>query len=187
MTEKEIEQRLIESENLIHTMARRYFLEGLDHDDIFQEISLQFVKALRDFDESKGNKFETVFFTYVKNWFRKAIYTQTRSKRGRLILSLDRISVEGENGKDQDKFQIDNLESHYIEPLEVEQYDTLIKAIHDFCETKKGGYIIIERLLKERSYEDIAQERGTTAQNEACKYVRLMNRLKAYLKENEYI
>jgi len=187
MTEKEIEQKLIEYDNLIHTIASRYHLEGMSHDDIAQEVSMQFVKALKDFDKSRGNKFETVFYTYVMNWFRKAIYTQTRAKRGKMVLTFDRIAVEGENAKDQDKFQIDNLESHYITPLQVEQYDSLIKAIYEFCDTQKGGYIIIDRLLNERGYDEIAKERGTTQQNEASKFVRMMNKLKNYLKENEYI
>ena len=43
--------KLEENKGLIISMANRYSVYGMDFDDVFQELSMEFVKAMKDFDE----------------------------------------------------------------------------------------------------------------------------------------
>lgn len=58
---------------LVHTVARKGFGRltsagvGIDYEDVFQEMSLVFLKAMEGFDESKGFKFSTYFYMAAYN------------------------------------------------------------------------------------------------------------------------
>ncbi|MCL1819565.1 MAG: sigma-70 family RNA polymerase sigma factor [Oscillospiraceae bacterium] len=53
------EQALQENAGLIWSVARRYFGQGIDPDDLYQLGCLGFLKSVRGFDESFGTQFST--------------------------------------------------------------------------------------------------------------------------------
>lgn len=53
------EQALQENTGLIWSVARRYFGQGIDPDDLYQLGCLGFLKSVRGFDESFGTQFST--------------------------------------------------------------------------------------------------------------------------------
>ncbi|MCL2081157.1 MAG: sigma-70 family RNA polymerase sigma factor [Oscillospiraceae bacterium] len=53
------EQALLENAGLIWSVARRYFGQGIDPDDLYQLGCLGFLKSVQGFDESYGTQFST--------------------------------------------------------------------------------------------------------------------------------
>lgn len=89
---------------LVHTIARRGFARlaaarvPIDYEDVFQEMSMVFVKAMNGFDESKGFKFSTYFFMAAYNrlnaWAGDMI--EERLKHG--VVSVEELA--GDSGED---------------------------------------------------------------------------------------
>ena len=48
-----------ENSGLIHTIARRYYVRGLEPEDLYQLACVGFIKAVRGFDPALGNEFST--------------------------------------------------------------------------------------------------------------------------------
>lgn len=107
---------------LVHTIARRGHKRlvsanvGIDYEDVFQEMSLVFVKAMNGFDESKGFKFSTYFFM--------AAYHRLNAWAGDIIeerLKHGVVSIEELSESNHEEFSLDEIlladhdtpEAHY--------------------------------------------------------------------------
>jgi RNA polymerase sporulation-specific sigma factor len=53
------EQRIVENIGLVHSIANRFRYRGEDYDDLFQAGCIGLIKAVDNFDESKGFAFST--------------------------------------------------------------------------------------------------------------------------------
>ena len=93
MTEKEIELKLEEYKGLIISTASKYKIYGMDFDDIYQELCMQFVKALQDHDSNKNANLKTLFITYATNWLKVILKSQSYHKRG-IPLRIDNEEIE---------------------------------------------------------------------------------------------
>ena len=97
------ERLLIENNNLIKSIVRRYLNKGVEYDDLFQVASLALVKGIERFDERKGVKFST-FITptitgEIKNYFRDRsrlvhLPRKVAELRGRVKRESDSIAAE---------------------------------------------------------------------------------------------
>ena len=86
---------------LVHTVARKGYSRlvaanvGIDYEDVFQEMSVVFLKAYEGFDASKGFKFSTYFFMSAYNrlnsWASDLI--DERLKHG--VVSIDELNDSG--------------------------------------------------------------------------------------------
>lgn len=90
---------------LVHTVAKKGYGRlaaanvGIDYEDVFQEMSIVFLKAYEGFDESRGFKFSTYYFMSAYNrlnsWASNLI--DERLKHG--VVSIEELS-HGNDGED---------------------------------------------------------------------------------------
>jgi RNA polymerase sigma factor (sigma-70 family) len=83
---------------LVHSVSRKGFARltaarvGIDYEDVFQEMSMVFLKAYQGFDESRGFKFSTYFYMAAYNrlnaWATDMI--DERVKHG--VVSIDELN-----------------------------------------------------------------------------------------------
>lgn len=83
---------------LVHSVSRKGFARltaakvGIDYEDVFQEMSMVFLKAYQGFDESRGFKFSTYFYMAAYNrlnaWAADMI--DERVKHG--VVSIDELN-----------------------------------------------------------------------------------------------
>ena len=89
---------------LVHVVSRKGFSRlasakvTIDYEDVFQEMSIVFLKAFEGFDESKGFKFSTYFFMCAYNrlnkWAQDLI--EERLKHG--VVSIDELNASSDEG-----------------------------------------------------------------------------------------
>ena len=93
---------------LVHVVSRKGFSRMaaakvvIDYEDVFQEMSIVFLKALEKFDESKGFKFSTYYFMCAFNrlnrWAQDLI--EERLKHG--VVSIEELGHNVGDGGDMD-------------------------------------------------------------------------------------
>lgn len=86
---------------LVHSVSRKGFARltaakvGIDYEDVFQEMSMVFLKAYQGFDESRGFKFSTYYYMAAYNrlnaWATDMI--DERIKHG--VVSIDELNEAG--------------------------------------------------------------------------------------------
>ncbi len=74
MVKDEREQKIVDNIGLVHSIANRFRNRGADYDDLFQSGCIGLIKAVDNFDESKGFAFSTyavpVIMGEIKRIFR---------------------------------------------------------------------------------------------------------------------
>lgn len=79
--ELEFERVWGEVENTAHMMIWNFDnIYGYEYEDLLQEARIECWKALKDFDATKGVKFNTYFFVRLKNRYRKLYQSANRKK-----------------------------------------------------------------------------------------------------------
>lgn len=104
---------------LVHAVSRKGFSRlatakvVIDYEDVFQEMSIVFLKAFEKFDESKGFKFSTYYFMCAYNrlnrWAQDLI--EERLKYG--VVSIEELSQAAGDGEDLD---ISTMMQDYADP-----------------------------------------------------------------------
>lgn len=154
--EKKFVRELKENQNIIHKVCRIYTDNEVDHEDLFQEITLQVWKSYPLF---RGDaKFSTWMYRIALN---TAISLFRKSKR--------EISVNVE--VDVSDLKISNQDSNKDE----ERLKILYKAIHQLSDIEKA---LIMMFLDDKSYREIGDILGITEGNARVKMNRARNNLK---------
>lgn len=154
--EKDFVRELKENQNIIHKVCRIYTDNEVDHEDLFQEITLQVWKSYPLF---RGDaKFSTWMYRIALN---TAISLFRKSKR--------QISVNVE--VDVSDLKISNQDSNKDE----ERLKILYKAIHQLSDIEKA---LIMMFLDDKSYREIGDILGITEGNARVKMNRARNNLK---------
>lgn len=91
---------------MVHAVSKKGFGRlcslgvSIDYEDVFQEMSVTFINAYNRFDESKGWKFSTYFYTSAFNRLNSWIadISSERIKHG--VISIEEISSFTEEGSD---------------------------------------------------------------------------------------
>lgn len=97
--DEQARQRFIEANlKLVVSMAKRYQGQGLPLDDLIQEGNLGLLRAVEKFDASRGLKFSTHAFWWIRQAMSRAISDQGRTIRlpvyvGGAIIRLHRLSL----------------------------------------------------------------------------------------------
>jgi RNA polymerase sigma-70 factor (ECF subfamily) len=153
MQEKEFVELLNKHQNIVHKICNVYMDEQADKEDLFQEITLQAWKAIKNF---RG---DSQFSTWL---YRVALNTAiTYFKKG--------------------KKQVTTFTEHFPErtedynPIE-EQVQAMYKAIGCLSKIDKA---LVMLYLDDYSYKEMADVLGMTVTNVGVK----MNRIKTKLKE----
>lgn len=154
--EKKFVRELKENQNIIHKVCRIYTDNEVDHEDLFQEITLQVWKSYPLF---RGDaKFSTWMYRIALN---TAISLFRKSKREISVnVEVDvsdlKISIQDSN-KDEERLKI------------------LYKAIHQLSDIEKA---LIMMFLDDKSYREIGDILGITEGNARVKMNRARNNLK---------
>lgn len=158
---KQLEQSFVtqikENQNLIHKICRIYTSCEDDHNDLFQEITIQLWKAYPQF--RGDSKFTTWAYRVALN----TAITLFRKK------SRNINTIEIDNNIHRIDFAQYNFE-------EEEQLKLMYKAIHQLGDIDKA---LVFMYLEEKDYSEIAQTLGISEVNARVK----MNRVKTKLRQ----
>ena len=145
------------NQNIIHKVCKAYTNNQDDHNDLFQEISIQLWKA---YDKFRGeSKFTTWMYRVALN---TAISLYRKSKKR---IPTDELFP---NSKELTYEEYDDTKE--------KQLDSLYQAIHRLTDIEKALVLLY---LEDKSYKDIALCLGISEVNARVK----MNRTKVKLKE----
>lgn len=155
MEEKEFIELITNHQRIIYKVCNLYAQSSTDKEDLFQEITLNAWKGIRNF---KG---DSLFTTWL---YRVALNTALTFKRK-------------ENRQRKVDSAVDSLSfSHDQQPETDEQLAAMYKAINGLSDIDKA---LITLYLDDYNYIEMGNVLGITANNVAVK----MNRLKKKLKE----
>ena len=105
----------MENINLIRKIAWSFHHStGMDWDDLFQEASYYYVKALDSYDPSKGVKLSTYMWTAVSNYLKNYLETEQKHR----LISIDDTDLRYHPAKDPIPF----WESLTTEAQEIGEY-----------------------------------------------------------------
>lgn len=158
---KELEHNFVSelerNQNIVHKVCRIYTSNKEQHNDLFQEITIQLWKAYPKF--RGDSKFSTWMYRVALN---TAITLYRKSKRS--VKTQDYESV------------IFKITSEDYDDTEEEQLKIMYKAIKQLSDIEKA---LIFLYLEDKNYKEIAETIGITEVNARVK----MNRIKTKLKK----
>jgi RNA polymerase sigma factor (sigma-70 family) len=119
---------------LVHSVSRKGFSRlatakvVIDYEDVFQEMSIVFLKAFEKFDESKGFKFSTYYFMCAYNrlnrWAQDLI--EERLKHG--VVSIEEL---GQMTGEGDDFDMSAAMTDYADPSTDPESSYRVKELLD--------------------------------------------------------
>src|SRR5690554_1045169 len=152
-------QQIKEHQNLIHKVCRIYTSCGDDHNDLFQEITIQLWKAYPKF--RGDSKFSTWMYRVGLN---TAITLYRKRKRS--------IATE-----DFSSFQY-KIKAEPYDDTEEEQLKLLYKAVHQLNDIEKA---LVFLYLEDKNYKEISETLGNTEENARVKMNRVKTKLRTIL------
>jgi len=150
---------LEQHQNVVHKICRIYTNNKDEHNDLFQEITIQLWKA---FPKFRGDsKFSTWMYRVGLN---TAITLYRKSKR--------RVSTQG---YDDVQFKI---KSEEYDDTEEQQLKLLYQAVHQLNDIEKA---LVFLYLEDKSYKEISKTLGISEVNARVKMNRVKTKLKTIL------
>ena len=157
--ESEFVVLLEQHQNIIHKICRLYTNNEVEHEDLFQEISIQ---LWRSYDRFKGkSKFSTWMYRVGLN---TAITLYRKGKK--------RLNTQPLND------QLTSIQQEDYNPKVDEQLEWLYQKINHFSEIDKALVLLY---LENKRYDEIAETLGISAVNARVKMNRIKERLKKML------
>lgn len=160
-SEKDFVKLLNEHQNIIHKICKLYTKGDAEHNDLFQEISIQLWKSFHRFEGK--SKFSTWMYRVGLN---TAITLYRKEKR--------RISTQSINEA------ITEIKPDDYDPKQDEQLIWLYQKIESFSEIDKALVLLY---LENKRYDEIAETLGISPVNARVKMNRIKLKLKKMLKE----
>lgn len=159
----EQEQRFLEAfeanQNIVHKVCRIYTTNQSDHNDLFQEITIQ---LWRNFSKFRGDaKFSTWMYRVALN---TAISLYRKSTRKVKTSDIDDVAFK--------------VKQHDYDDTEEVQLKALYKAIHTLNDIDKA---LIFLYLEDKSFNEIAETLGISSVNARVKMTRAKEKLKNIL------
>lgn len=121
------------NKGLVHDVSNRGYRRvvslnvGLEYEDVFQEMSMAFLKAYEGFDESKGYKFTTYYymaaFNHLNTWIKKT--ASDRIQHG--TVSIEELNSRG----DEDNNIADLIMVERLTPEHCAQYGQFVEHISE--------------------------------------------------------
>ena len=158
-SETEFVALLDEHQNIIHKICRLYTNKEVEHEDLFQEISIQLWRSYNRFEGK--SKFSTWMYRMGLN---TAITLYRKEKK--------RLNTQPLN----DQFTAIAQEEYNTQVDE--QMAWLYQKIKDFSEIDKALVLLY---LEDKRYDEIAETLGVSAGNARVKMNRIKKRLKKML------
>ena len=160
---KELEHRFVtdleQNQNIIHKVCRIYTTNQSDHNDLFQEITIQLWKAYPKF--RGDSKFSTWMYRVGLN---TAITLYRKSKRRIYTQEFDALEFK--------------IKAEEYDDTEEQQLKLLYKAIHQLNDIEKA---LVFLYLEDKDYREISETLGITEVNARVKMNRVKKKLKTIL------
>jgi RNA polymerase sigma factor (sigma-70 family) len=144
----EIEKLLIEYDPLIVKLSKYNQVQGYDEEDLQQEFRMVFLKCYKNYDKTKGAKFDTYFITSCKNKVKKIKAKMYADKRPLIEYSLNRI--DRETGLEMLQLYEDKRKQEYD--------DVLLQEIIDSLSTMEFGDLTMDYFFEEMTYEELSKK-----------------------------
>ena len=151
--------QITEHQNLLHKVCRIYTSCADDHNDLFQEITIQLWKAYPKF---RG---DAKFSTWM---YRVALNT---------AITLYRKSKRTINTHELETFQF-KIKAEEYDDTEEQQLKLLYEAVHQLNDIEKA---LVFLYLEEKDYRDISETLGISEVNARVKMNRIKNKLRTIL------
>lgn len=158
-SETEFVALLDEHQNIIHKICRLYTNNEVEHEDLFQEISIQLWRSYNRFEGK--SKFSTWMYRVGLNTA-ITLYRKEKKQLNTQQLNDQFTAIEQE----EYNAQVD------------EQMAWLYQKIKDFSEIDKALVLLY---LEDKRYDEIAETLGISAGNARVKMNRIKERLKKML------
>ncbi|MDT0557397.1 sigma-70 family RNA polymerase sigma factor [Ichthyenterobacterium sp. W332] len=160
---KELEHNFVEllkqHQNIVHKVCRLYTNNKDEHNDLFQEITIQLWRA---FPKFRGDsKFSTWMYRVGLN---TAITLYRKSKRRIKTYELEPLQFK--------------LKSDEYDDTEEEQLKALYKAVHQLNDIEKALVLLY---LEDKDYREISETLGITEVNARVKMNRVKTKLRTIL------
>jgi RNA polymerase sigma factor (sigma-70 family) len=169
-------------DNLVRKVARRYMIEGMEHEDIVQELYMELMRLLNDYKDTSGASVSTLFIRYARYWASHKLGKQFAKKRGKLILSLDDQMFE-----DKDVTWIDTIPDTSDPPDVAEEKERLNEAIINYLSRDKHGHIVFRSVTRDESFTSIAKEENVSVEAISKRYDVVIKKLREHLFELGYV
>jgi len=158
-SETEFVALLDEHQNIIHKICRLYTNNEVEHEDLFQEISIQLWRSYNRFEGK--SKFSTWMYRVGLNTA-ITLYRKEKKRLNTQPLNDQFTAI----AQDEYNAQVD------------EQMAWLYQKIKDFSEIDKALVLLY---LEDKRYDEIAETLGISAGNARVKMNRIKERLKKML------
>ncbi|HFK5572564.1 sigma-70 family RNA polymerase sigma factor [Elizabethkingia anophelis] len=159
--EENFVRQITENQRLIHKVCRIYTDNEVDHEDLFQEITLQLWKS---FSGYRGEaKFSTWMYRIALNTAISLFRKPDRKIRAQSDVDFVSLKIECDEYTDEE-----------------EKIRNMYKMIHKLSDIEKA---LIMMYLDDKSYREIGEVLGITEGNARVKMNRAKNNLKSLVKK----
>lgn len=152
-------KKLEKNQNIVHKICTFYTNNTDDHNDLFQEITIQLWRAYPSF--RGDSKFSTWMYRVALN---TAITLYRKSKRKIKAQDYDKVSFK--------------IEYKEYDPTADKQIKLLYEAVKELNDIDKA---LVFLYLEDKSYEEIAETLGISNVNARVRMSRIKDRLKRTL------
>lgn len=177
---KAIEYLLNNHKNLIDSKVSKYFVQGMEKDDLEQEASIAFLDCIKNFNPNKNDNFSAFAGICIE---RRLITLLSSSQRQKNIalnnsLSLDNFILKYDDEKmvflDILENDEDSTEDKVIKAEKLKDFEKRAKSILSSFE-----FDVLNAYLKEFSYKEIAEKLDTNEKAIDNAIQRIKNKLKS--------
>lgn len=181
--EKYYEEQLEQYKGLIVFFTKKYNISNYTHEDLFQEFSMLLVKALDNYDVSRGASFDTFYTAYIRRWIHKELRKNSREKRGDLLLIFDDEESNMLPNSDKLDEYIDDAKT----PDELEKEGREIEFIEEQLKEMKYGVYSIGILFDGLTLQEVAKENGVSFQFVQQEHKKNLSHMRDLLLEHDFI
>ena len=145
---------LTRHKGLISKVSRKYFINrGVDQDDLIQEATLAFIKAIHSHSPEKGSQFSTFAYQCMENRLRDIVrsYHSINNEGFNSTLSITEL-----DGKESERIPC----GHAVDPLAQAIRNETIEKIYRIAKEKlpKKQYDVLMLFFEGYSYTEIQQQ-----------------------------
>ena len=158
------------------------------YEELFDAGMIGFVRGIKKFDDIKGYKWSTFLYECIKNEILRVIEYENRPKRDVEILSLNYPVTDNKHKYSE----LQDLIPFFVNYEEMLYVDDVIHDVMIFLSKCKKKHEDIFKYIygidgyPKLTFDEIAKIYGTTKQSIHAIHIRLMKKIRAYLKERGF-
>lgn len=170
---------------MVKQIARSYFMQGADQEDVIQEGTIGLFEAIHGFSPEKPCAFKSFAHICVTRQIITAVKSYSRQKHGPLndSISFDHIRDENETPNtchEPQDFLLPALDEHLISQEWMQDMQTFV----DSC-LSPFEKIVFRAFVDGKSYQTISEELNKPVKSIDGALQRVRRKFKEYFRENE--